>query len=62
MPRVRLYFFARVDRTRIVLRTPQLRLSTRERMHADHVLRRLWPGLVGVPHRRRNIREDWGSL
>ena len=41
----------RLEAGAVVLRTEALRLPVRDRRRADTVCRRLWPGLVPVPHR-----------
>jgi hypothetical protein len=41
--------FIYVEKSSIRLRTVLLKLSKREREHADRIARNLWPGLVPIP-------------
>jgi hypothetical protein len=45
-----------VERTDIVIRTDRLGLKARDRLRADGVFRRLWPGLVPIPRRAWEVR------
>jgi hypothetical protein len=48
-----------LERSTIVLRGDRLSLSRRERVQADRIARRLWPGLVPIPHGRPGGTHYW---